>query len=131
MPLILISNLLSIIVLLAIFFKYVQYKKKLNVVKGLDQLKDKGELTEDDKTFIKQNLKDYKAQLQKSEDILKLSYPILILCVGILLAFMTFSDAVIHLNVIVVVFIYLQVTRLHNKNFVEFLKELNKDNSEG
>lgn len=126
-PLELVSNFLSIIILIALFFKYYQYKKKLEVIKGLDKLKEENSLTQDDKDFIKINLKDYRQLLEKDEQRLKLAYPILILTVGILLAFLPFSAAAIHLNIVVVVYIYLHVGRIHNRNFVKFLQELNNN----
>lgn len=126
-PLELLSNFLSIIILILIFIKYFQYKKKLEVLKGLDELKSNNQLTQEDKEFINDNLKDYKLALENSEAKLKFSYPLFILIAGVLLAFLTFQEAMIHLNVIIVVFIYMQISRIHNKNFVTFLQNLNKE----
>lgn len=124
-PLELITNILSIVILIALFLKYYQYKKKLEVLKGLDELKKQEKLTSEDKDFIKKNFKDYKQTLQKEEERLKISYPIFILIAGILLTFFSFSEAIIHLNVVVVAYIYLHVSRIHARNFVTFLQELN------
>lgn len=126
-PLELISNLISVAILLALFFKYYQYKKKLDVLKGLDELKRKKKLTLQDKEFIKTNIKDYRKILQADEERLKFAYPLFILIAGVLIAFLSFSEALIHLNIIVVAYIYLHVSRIHSRNFVKFLQELNKD----
>lgn len=123
-PIELISNLISIIILGTIFFRYYQYKKKLDVLKGLNELKKENKLTEDDKEFIEKNFKDYKYDLEKQEERLKLVYPIFILIAGILLAFLPFQESMIHLNVLVVAYIFLHINRIHTRNFVNFLKEL-------
>ena len=126
-PLELLSNILSILILLGIFFKYYQYKKKLNVIKGLNDLKEKKQLTLDDEKFIDKNYKDYSKALEINESRLKLLYPIFILIAGILIAFLSFQEAMIHINVIVVAYIYLQVNKIHTRNFVNFLKELKNE----
>lgn len=121
----LISNLLSIGILIAIFLKYYQYKKKLDVLKGLNELKEGNKLTTEDKEFISKNLNDYKQTLENNETKLKLIYPIFILIAGVLMAFLSFQEAMIYINVIVVAYIYLQVNKIHTRNFVSFLDELN------
>ncbi len=126
-PLELISNFLSLIILIMIFVKYYQYKKKLEVLKKLDELKTSKKLTNEDKSFIKSNLEDYQILFAKDEQRLKLVYPVFILIAGILLAFLEFKEALIHLNVVIVAYILLQINKIHNKNFVSFLTELNKD----
>lgn len=126
-PLELISNIASVAILIALFFKYNQYKKKLNVLKELDKLKNEKKLTSEDKEFIEKNYKDYKLLLANNEERIKVAYPIFILVAGVLIAFLPFQVALIHLNIVVVSYIYLHVTRLHNRNFVNFLKELNSN----
>ncbi|XPV68710.1 MAG: hypothetical protein ACNI25_15580 [Halarcobacter sp.] len=125
-PLELLSNLLSIVILILIFVKYYQYRKKLEVLKGLNELKQNNELTTNDKEFIKNNLRDYKTALLNDEARIKLSYPIFILIAGVLLAFLPFREAMIHFNVVIVVFIFMQISKIHNKNFVNFLQGLNE-----
>ena len=126
-PLELISNFLSIIILGTLLYKYYQYKKRVEVLKGLEELKSQKKLTSDDKDFIKTNFKDYKFELQKEEARLKLLYPLFILIAGILVAFLSFQEALIHLNVVVVAYIYLHVSKIHTRNFVTLLRELNKN----
>ncbi|RXJ77701.1 hypothetical protein CRV03_05570 [Arcobacter sp. F155] len=125
-PLELISNFISMVILIMIFVKYYQYKQKLDVLKGLDDLKNKKKLTAEDKSFISSNLKDYQILFARDEQRVKLAYPIFILVAGIVLAFLEFKEAMIHLNVIVVAFIFMQVNKIHNRNFVNLLTELNK-----
>lgn len=128
LPLELISNLISLIILVMIFVKYYQYKKKLDVLKELNELKEKKKLTSEDKSFIKTNLKDYQVLFARDEQRIKLAYPVFILIAGVLLAFLNFKEAMIHLNVIVVAFIFMQVNKIHNRNFINFLTALDKDN---
>lgn len=127
LPLELISSFLSIVILIGLLYKYYQYKKKLDVLKGLNKLKEANKLTRDDKNFIKENYKDYKYLATREEQRLKLIYPIFILIIGVLVAFLPFQEALIHLNVVVVIYIYLQVTKIHTRNFLAFLDGLNKD----
>lgn len=129
-PLELISNLLSIGILIAIFFKYYQYKKKLDVLKSLNVLKENKKLTLEDKDFISKNLKDYRKELINDENRIKLAYPILILAAGVLVAFLNFQEAMIHINVIVVAYIYMQVSKIHTRNFVSFLEQLDSEKSD-
>jgi len=126
-PLELVSNFLSIVILIALFFKYYQYKKKVDVLKGLGNLKEQKKLTSEDKEFIKKNLKDYRIMLFREEERIKLTYPVFILIAGVLFAFLPFQEALIHLNVVVVAFIYLYASKLHTKNFTKFLEDLNKN----
>lgn len=126
-PLEVISSFLSIVILISLLFKYYQYKKKMKVIKGLDDLKIQKRLTSEDKKFIKTNYKEYKYAFGRDEQRLKLVYPVFILIAGILFAFLTLQEAMIHLNVVVVSFIYLQVSKIHNRNFFTLLDRLNKD----
>lgn len=126
-PLEVLSSALSILILIALFFKFYQYKKKLDVLKGLDTLKDEKSLTQEDKEFIKKNLKDYSYALKRDEERLKLVYPVFILVAGVLVAFLSFGEAMIHLNVLIVAYIYMHVNRIHIRNFVTFLQELSKE----
>lgn len=123
-PFELITNLISVALLVVLLFKYLQYKKKLEVLKGLNTLKEQKKLTIEDKEFIKKNLRDYKLAFETDEERIKLAYPIFILIAGILFAFLSFQEAMIHLNLIVVAYIFLHVSKLHNRNFLNFLKEL-------
>jgi len=126
-PLELISNIISIAILVALLFKYLQYKKKLEVLKGLDVLKEQKKLTFEDKEFIKKNLKDYRLAFETDEERIKISYPVFILIAGILFTFLSFQEAMIHLNLVVVAYIYLHISKLHNRNFLNFLKELSNN----
>ncbi len=126
-PLELVSSFLSIVILIGLVFRYYQYKKKLTVLKGLSDLKEQKKLTQEDKEFIKSNYEDYQYSFKIEESRIKLAYPVFILIAGLLTAFFSFKEALIHLNVVVVAYIYLQINKIHTRNFLALLKELNKD----
>lgn len=125
-PVELISNIASMLILVALGFKYLQYKKKLDVIKGLDHLKDAEKITPEDLEFIKSNEKEYQEKVAKIEANSKISQPIFILIIGLIFIMFEFKDAFIHLNIVVVAFIYMQVDRIHKRNLYSFLHELNK-----
>ncbi len=127
LPLELVSNFLSIVLLVILLLKYYQYKKKMAVIKGLDDLKERKKLTSEDKDFIKSNFKDYSMATGRDEQRLKLFYPVIILVVGVILAFLPLKEALIHLNVVVVAYIFLYVSKIHSRNFATLLHRLAKD----
>ena len=123
-PLELVSNLISIIVVGAIFYRFFNYKKRMEVIKQLDELKQNNQLTNEDKEFIEQNYQEYGIKHQKQQALIKFVYPVLILITGCLFLLFEFTSAMIHLNVIVVSFIYLHVVRIHYKNYFNLLSQL-------
>ncbi|MGB1227316.1 MAG: hypothetical protein ACPG9K_05435 [Poseidonibacter sp.] len=126
-PLQLISNFVSIVLLGILLYRYFQYKKNMDVVEGLVKLKDSNELSEQDKEFIDTNENEYRVQLIKTEGLIKLSKPFFILLVGVIFIFFPFADAVIHLNVVVVAFIFMQVDKTHKANLYKLLFDLKKE----
>lgn len=124
LPLELISNFISIVVLIIIFLRYFQYKKKIDVIKGLGELKKQKQLSQGDKDFIEKNYKEYSIEHNKTQALLKLVFPLFITVAAVLIFLLSLQEALIHLNVVVVVFIYLHVKRIHSRNFVSLLEEL-------
>lgn len=121
-PLEIISNLISIIIVVGIIYKLLQYKKKMAVIQGLRTLKENNELTSDDKEFIQTNKLYYEIQLQKDLALIKFAYPFFILIIGILMITFSTTEALIHINIVVVTFIYLYVSKIHTQNFITLLK---------
>lgn len=115
------------IVIGAIFYRFYQYKKKMEVINGLDALNQESQLTREDEEFIKTNYLDYTFQLQKQEALIKFIYPLFILIAGVFLLLFETAEALIHLNILVVIFIYLHIVRIHFRNFVRLLDTLKKD----
>lgn len=126
-PLQLISNFASIIIIGILFYRYLQYKKNMDVIKGLEKLKITDDLSEEDKVFIKNNEDEYKLKLIKTEGLIKFAKPLFILIVGIIFIAFPFAEALIHLNVVVVAFIFMQVDKIHKTNIYGLLYKLKKE----
>ena len=125
-PVELLSNAISIILLVVLLYKYIQYKKTLDQIKKLDKLKSEGKLTQVDLEYIRKNEYEFKTKFITSELNAKYSNAVFILIGGILFIMLDFNEAMIHLNVIVVAFIFMQVDKLHKKNLHGFFSELKK-----
>lgn len=128
-PLELVSNFISILILIALFYRYYQYKQKLDILKEFKVLKDQNKLTVEDKEFLQKNLDEYAVLHSKTEALIKFMYPIFIMAAAVLVLMFSFSTALIHLNIVIVIFIYMHVKRIHARNFVAFLEEVTSQKS--
>jgi len=126
-PFELISNVASIILLLALGYRFLQYKNKVDIIKGLDQLKKESKLTSEDVDFINQNETEYKQKIIGAEASMRLAKPIFILIAGLLILTFSFQEAMIHLNVVVVAFIFMMVDKIHKKNLYGYLYAIKKE----
>jgi hypothetical protein len=123
-PLEIISNIASLIIVVGIFYKFFQYKKKMEVLGELLRLKKENKLTQADSEFVEENVLSYEIQLQKDKALIKFAYPFFILLAGLLLFAFETKEALIHINIIVVAFIYLYISKIHTQNFIKILKDL-------
>ena len=123
-PLEIISNIASLIIVVGIFYKFFQYKKLMEVLGELIHLKKENKLTQEDTQFVEENVLSYEIQLQKDKALIKFAYPFFILLAGLLLFAFETKEALIHINIIVVAFIYLYVSKIHTQNFIKILKDL-------
>ena len=126
-PLEIISNILSIILVGVLIFNYLKHKKRIEVIQKLDGLKNENQLTTDDISYIIENKKEYKEKSEKADAFAKLLTPVFILIVGVLFIYLPLSEAMIHLNVFVVTFILIQLDKINKKNTFILLKGLKKD----
>ena len=126
-PLEIISNILSIILVGILIFNYLKHKKRIEVIQKLDGLKNENQLTTDDISYIIENKKEYKEKSEKADAFAKLLAPVFILIVGVLFIYLPLSEAMIHLNVFVVTFILIQLDKINKKNTFILLKGLKKD----
>jgi len=124
LPLEFISNIVSFIIIAAIIIRFVKYKKRVAVIDGLYGLNQKKKLTDQDKNFITSNLNEYKEKFAKQEAFLKLMYPALILVAGIFLIFFEFAEAMIHINILVVTYIFLYIKKIHYRNYIKLLEDI-------
>ena len=118
------SNLISIILVILLLVTYIKYKKSINNIQNLSTLKSQKKLTNDDLIYIDENYKFYEEKSEKADALSKITNPIFIFATGILFLYLPFSDAMIHLNVVVVAFIYVQLDKTNNKNTLILLSEL-------
>ena len=126
-PLEIISNILSIILVGILIFNYLKHKKRIEVIQKLDGLKNENQLTTDDISYIIENKKEYKEKSEKADAFAKLLTPVFILIVGVLFIYLPLSEAMIHLNVFVVTFILIQLDKINKKKTFILLKGLKKD----
>lgn len=126
-PIEFVSNIASIILVVVLVINYLKHKKRVEVIQQLDSLKSENQLTQQDILYIFENEKEYKEKAEKAEGFTKLLNPIFILIVGILFIYLPFSEAMIHLNVFVVAFIFVQLDKINKKNTYILLNELKKD----
>jgi len=99
----------------------------MDVIKGLEKLKLTNNLSEEDKVFITNNENEYKLKLIKTQGLIKFAKPLFILIVGLIFISFPFAEALIHLNVIVVAFIFMQVDKIHKTNIYGLLFKLKKE----
>ena len=125
-PLEFISNILSIVLVAILVFKYLKHKKVIDVIKKLDDLKNENNLNSDDLAYIAQNQNEFKVLSEKADALAKFLNPLFILVVGVLFIYLPLSDAMIHLNVIVVAFILIQLDKINKKNTLTLLKGLSE-----
>lgn len=123
-PVEILSNIVSFVVIGAIVVRLLKYKKRVKVIEGLQELNDKNQLTEQDKDYISKNIIEYKAKFEKQEAFNKLTYPVFILITGIFFAFFEVSQAMIFMNIVVVTYIYLFLRKTHYKNYIDLLKAI-------
>lgn len=121
----LIANLIAFGFVIAIIYKFYNYKKTLQIIKRLNELKENNSLTKQDIEYIEKNSQEYEEKSKKTDAFVKLSYPVFILAIGI--TFITIEEttsALIIINPLIVIFIYLSIIKLHLKNISGFLNEL-------
>ena len=125
-PLELITSFLSIIGLIMIFRQYFGYKKVIEVVKDLGKIKENNKLSQENKDYITNNLKEYQGKLTYQIALNKLLYPVFIIIGAAFTMLVPFAQAIIHFNVLFVGFIYISILKIHLGNIVKFLEELNE-----
>ena len=121
-----ISNVISIILVIVLFYKFLGHKKQLAVIQKLDSLNEENCLTQDDILYIQQNEKEYKEKAEKAQNLIKFLNPIFILIVGIIFIYLPFSEALLNLNAFIVAYILIQLDKINKNNTYILLKELRK-----
>ena len=122
-PLEIISNIASIILVVILVFRYLKHKKTIDIIEKFDTLKNANELTEEDLSYIKQQELEFKPKSEKADAFAKFLNPVLFI-------YLPVSDAMLHLNIIVVAFIFVQLDKINKKNTLTLLKGLRKATKE-
>ncbi len=122
-PLELITTGSSIIVVLLIFYTLYIYKKKISFMKSLLLKKEAGNYTEQDREFVKITFTETSHLRDKISKFNKTLYPIFILIAGIFFAFFDLSEALTHINIVVVSFLYLHILKI---NVISYINQTNQ-----
>lgn len=123
-PLELLTTGSSVIIVLLIIYTVFTYKKKISFVQHLIKEKEKGNFTSEDKEFIDISFNQASHLRNKIEKLSKTIYPLFILIAGIFFAFYDFKEALIHINVVVVTFLYLQILKTNVKSYISLMDKL-------
>lgn len=126
-PLEIISNIASIILVVFLVLRYLKHKKVIETIKKLDTLKNENNLNSEDLSFIDKSIKEFKQKSEKADALAKFLNPVFILIVGILFIYLPLGDAMLHLNVIVVAFIFVQLDKINMKNTLVLFQALKKE----
>jgi hypothetical protein len=121
-----ISNIISILLVLVLIFKSLMHKKQLSVIDKLSILNDEKSLTTTDISYIKDNEKEYEQKALKAQHLIKLLNPIFILFIGVIFIYLPFSEALLNLNAFIVAYILIQLDKINKNNTFRLLKELRK-----
>lgn len=123
-PLELLTTGSSVIIVLLIIYTVFTYKKKISFIQHLIKEKENGNFTSQDKEFIDIN---FNQASQLRDKILKLNktiYPVFILIAGVFFAFYDIKEALIHINVVVVTFLYLQILKTNVNSYISQMNQL-------
>jgi len=117
-PLELLTTGSSVIVVLLILYTLFTYKKKIAFIQHLIQEKEEGNFTLQDEEFIKMSFNKASHLRDKIIKLNKTIYPIFILLAGVFFAFFDFKEALTHVNIIVVAFLYLHVLKINVNSYI-------------
>jgi hypothetical protein len=121
-----ISNVISILLVIVLFYKFSKHKKQLTVIQKLSALNDEKVLTKTDISYIKENEKEYEEKAFKAQNLIKLLNPIFILVIGVIFIYLPLSEALLNLNAFIVAYILIQLDKINKNNTFLLLKELRK-----
>jgi hypothetical protein len=121
-----ISNVISILLVIVLFYKFSKHKKQLTVIQKLSALNEENTLTNADISYIKDNEKEYEEKDLKAQNLIKLLNPIFILVIGVIFIYLPLSEALLNLNAFIVAYILIQLDKINKNNTFTLLKELRK-----
>jgi len=114
----------SILVVVLILYTIITYKNKIGMIQELIKEKEKGNFTAQDKSAVEESL--IQAQILRLK-IIKLSktmYPAFLLVAGVFFAFFDFKEALTHVNIVVVAFLYLHILKTNVTSYINQIQLL-------
>jgi len=117
-PLELLTTGSSILVVLLIIYTIFSYKKKISFIQHLIAEKEKGTFTAQDQEFFKVTYNETCHLRNKILGLTKMLYPVFILVAGVFFAFYDFAEALTHINIVVVTFLYLFILKTNVNSYI-------------
>ncbi len=114
----------SIIVVMIILYTIILYKKKIGFIQKLIEEKENKKFTEQDKKQVEETLIESQILKFRIVKLTKTLYPIFILIAGIFFAFFDFKEALTHMNIIVVVFLYIHILKTNVTSYINLMQIL-------
>lgn len=123
----LLSNVLAILVCIAIVYNYFQQKKRLDYIEKLEKTNNESLLSDEEINFIKTNEYIFREKALKAEANIKIYNPIFILIIGIIFTFIPFSDALLKLNLVVVAYILIYLDKTNKRTCYTLFYKLKEE----
>lgn len=114
----------SILVVFLILYTIFSYRKKIGFIKRLIEEKRNGSFTTQDKEAITESLKSEQLLKFKIINFSKIIYPIFILVAGVFFAFFDLKEALTHINIVVVSFLYLNILKVNINSYINQMELL-------
>lgn len=114
----------SILVVLVIIYTIFSYKMKISFIQKLIKEKENGNYTSQDKEAVAQSLNEEQHLRYKIINLNKILFPAYILVAGVFFAFFDFKEALTHVNVVVVVFLYLHILKTNVTSYINQMQLL-------
>jgi len=111
----------SILVVFLILYTIFSYKNKISLVQALIEEKEKGKFTAQDRTAIEESLLEAQILAFRIEKLRKTLYPAFLLLAGVFFAFFEFKEALTHVNIVIVVFLYIHILK---KNVTSYINQM-------
>lgn len=114
----------SILIVFLILYTIFSYRKKISFIKKLIDEKNNGKFTSQDKQAVEETIKKEEFLRFRITNFSKFIYPILILIAGVFFAFYDFKEALTHINIVIVAFLYLNILKINVTSYINQMKLL-------
>lgn len=114
----------SIIIVVLILYTIITYKNRIGLIQNLIKEKEKGNFTAQDKSAVEESLVQAQILRLKIVKLSKTIYPAFILVAGVFFAFFDMKEALTHINVVVVAFLYLHILKTNVTSYINQMQLL-------